>query len=824
MAEQDDSWRTPALRQKVLSEIDEVINASGNPAGKSSQDMENHIFQKASSREEYLSFVARVIIHMREMNDRSMSASNPHLAAALNAPNSSGTGDMWNTGGNNPGGQVAGQGVMVGQMSMLQNQLGGGVQNTQGGQSMLQSQLNQPMHRGPMQHPMRMNANPMMNQGPGGVSQLQNQLSQPSQLHARLTQPSQLQSQLQSGMDGSGGMRMQIQTQPQQGPGQMVGSQLQNQLSQPPRGMNVPMGTTQFIGQNVVRGPGAMMPQSGPMRPTRARMPAGMRGVQQMNVMGPRPAGQVPQMQHMPRQQQMKPDSLMGMMGGNVNVSSQPMNMGNTPQPMYATAQGGPRPIMMNATSAGDKASTMGMMPNMSPQSQVSSGMHMQQVNSPMVPSPSLHVVSSPMPQPQRPGYQGSTMQGNVPINAGGPGIIRPSVPEDSPYLEKIRQLSKFVEPLQRMIAKLDDDDTDKMTKMKKLMDILTNPNTQVPMDTLLKCEQVLEKIVFSKGEMIGPSGPGSVPPPLSAATPTSIAGPPSVPTLEPTAGPPSNLPSLGSVPTPGPSQPNSAPPPSSTAGGGPPNAAPNAGVQGPPMDKASSGGAGGPPAVLAPPPNLPNMMTRDQQVLFGPLLETIASTLKSQFFNHTMERTFGQCMEALFGPEIRLPERTTVSFEDTLSDDESEDTVMLGGDECDDFERSDIPDALRREICGKDPEQYSFKRIQDLEFPSGHIVVECHLLDSKAPLVPPILIYVPRNYPEDSPPFCNSELPGYDKSTYLLNVKKDMLDRLKKLPERNTLSHILHVWEMSVRHAASVPMWLSNIHEGSKAKLFGKV
>jgi hypothetical protein len=32
--------------------------------------------------------------------------------------------------------------------------------------------------------------------------------------------------------------------------------------------------------------------------------------------------------------------------------------------------------------------------------------------------------------------------------------------------------------------------------KMKKLMDILTNPSTTVPMDMLLKCEHVLEKIV----------------------------------------------------------------------------------------------------------------------------------------------------------------------------------------------------------------------------------------------------------------------------------------------------------------------------------------
>ncbi|ENN79019.1 hypothetical protein YQE_04521, partial [Dendroctonus ponderosae] len=32
--------------------------------------MENHVFQKAKNREEYLSFVARLILHVREMNKK----------------------------------------------------------------------------------------------------------------------------------------------------------------------------------------------------------------------------------------------------------------------------------------------------------------------------------------------------------------------------------------------------------------------------------------------------------------------------------------------------------------------------------------------------------------------------------------------------------------------------------------------------------------------------------------------------------------------------------------------------------------------------------
>lgn len=35
--------------------------------------------------------------------------------------------------------------------------------------------------------------------------------------------------------------------------------------------------------------------------------------------------------------------------------------------------------------------------------------------------------------------------------------------------------------------------DGEKMTKMKKLLDVLSNPDTRIPLGTLLKCEAALE-------------------------------------------------------------------------------------------------------------------------------------------------------------------------------------------------------------------------------------------------------------------------------------------------------------------------------------------
>lgn len=41
----------------------------------------------------------------------------------------------------------------------------------------------------------------------------------------------------------------------------------------------------------------------------------------------------------------------------------------------------------------------------------------------------------------------------------------------------------------------------EKLTKMKNLLDILSNPNKRMPLETLMKCEVVLEKLDFKGRE-----------------------------------------------------------------------------------------------------------------------------------------------------------------------------------------------------------------------------------------------------------------------------------------------------------------------------------
>ncbi|XP_072047352.1 uncharacterized protein [Amphiura filiformis] len=64
----EDEWKTQSFRLKVVAQIDDAVRAAGNPTQKSSEDMENHLNQKARNREEYLALVARLILHMRDYN------------------------------------------------------------------------------------------------------------------------------------------------------------------------------------------------------------------------------------------------------------------------------------------------------------------------------------------------------------------------------------------------------------------------------------------------------------------------------------------------------------------------------------------------------------------------------------------------------------------------------------------------------------------------------------------------------------------------------------------------------------------------------------
>jgi len=77
-----------------------------------------------------------------------------------------------------------------------------------------------------------------------------------------------------------------------------------------------------------------------------------------------------------------------------------------------------------------------------------------------------------------------------------------PASQEDREYLEKVKSLEKYIEPLRNMIAKIgNENDQDRLTKMKKLLDILSNPGRRMPISTLQKCEDVLKRMALDTVE-----------------------------------------------------------------------------------------------------------------------------------------------------------------------------------------------------------------------------------------------------------------------------------------------------------------------------------
>uniref|UniRef100_A0A7N8Y2H7 Mediator of RNA polymerase II transcription subunit 15 n=1 Tax=Mastacembelus armatus TaxID=205130 RepID=A0A7N8Y2H7_9TELE len=73
----DSDWRSPQFRQNVVAQIEDAMRKAGTAHNKSSNDMENHVYVKAKSREEYLSLVARLIIHFRDIHKKALGGPDP---------------------------------------------------------------------------------------------------------------------------------------------------------------------------------------------------------------------------------------------------------------------------------------------------------------------------------------------------------------------------------------------------------------------------------------------------------------------------------------------------------------------------------------------------------------------------------------------------------------------------------------------------------------------------------------------------------------------------------------------------------------------------
>ncbi|XP_046996647.1 mediator of RNA polymerase II transcription subunit 15 isoform X2 [Schistocerca americana] len=612
MAGEEGSWRTAAFRQSVVSKIDEAIQRSGMPTAKNSVEMENHVFQKAKTKEEYLSFVARLILHVRELNAKK--------GQGMNGP----------AGG-------AGQ-TMQDPINALQTLARQGTGNAQmiGLGPQAAGMVPQPPNQIPASNLLQ-----TLNQRPGqplgGLTSLQNKvpdlgLGPGAQVGAIGQMAGQMQAQMQ---------------------GAQMGPQLTAQIQQ-----------QQLSGQmRVQMAPG----------PLQSQMQAQMQ-VQMQTQMGTQMAGQLPSQLHaqIPHIAQIQGSDNMMMANQASGFAGSRQFLRQSPSPSAPSPAG---------LTAGPASNQMAASPA-------------------LVPSPSSQL--TPMSVPQR--SVGMAPSPSSSLNTPGPAVPTPSPcsqQEDQAYIEKVRQLSKYIEPLRRMIAKMGNDDVEKLSKMKKLLEILSNPNKRMPLETLLKCEVVLEKLDFKRGE-------GILPPPT-------------------------------------------------------------------------------------------HISALKEHSLFNPLLEAVSNTLQSSFANHTLQRTFGPCLEALYGPEIKMmpPPLKKKKVEE---------------------QPNDIPDVLQGEIARLDQR---FKVSLDPTQQPGSRAVQllCWLDDKHLPCVPPVSLSVPEDYPQ-TPPRCHMAPHEYGSTGFLAAVREALASRILKLPGRFSVSQLLDTWEMSVRQASAPATVASQTQSTSAATL----
>ncbi|XP_074868643.1 mediator of RNA polymerase II transcription subunit 15 isoform X1 [Carettochelys insculpta] len=784
---QESDWRSANFRQKLVSQIDEAMRKAGVPHNKSSKDMESHVFMKAKTREEYLSLVARLIIHFRDIHNKKSQASvsdpmnalqnltggPPAGAAGMGMTSRAQGATMGGMSGLGPMGQqisLPGQ-QPLGTSGMTPHSMSGVSAATQQTQLQLQQMAQQQQQQFQQQQVVLQQQ--QQQQFQAQQFQVQQQQAAAAAAAAAQQQQQQQQQQLQAAQQQQHMLKLQMQQQ-QQNQQQMQQQQqqlqriAQMQLQQAAQAMQVQPQQQQQQQQQIPQQQIQQQPPQQVMQQQMQQMQQQQQQQQQQQVAQaqqsqlppqsqPQPmvsqaqaiSGQIPS-QVMPVtltpqqikamqvraqlvQQQQQQQQQQQAAAAAQAAQAQAAQMGATGQMITATmARGGmqirPRFPPTTAVSATPPSSiplggqqmpqvsqsSITMIPSPSPVQQAQTPQSMppppqpqpspqpgqptsqpnSNVSSGPAPSPSSFL-PSPSPQPSQSPAAARTPQ-NFSVPSPGPlntpgnpnSVMSPassSQSEEQQYLEKLKQLSKYIEPLRRMINKIDKNEDRKkdLSKMKSLLDILTDPSKRCPLKTLQKCEIALEKL---KNDM--------------------------------------------AVPTP-------------------------------------------------PPPPVP---PTKQQYLCQPLLDAVLANIRSPVFNHSLYRTFVPAMTAIHGPPI------TAQMASPRKRKYEED------------ERQTIPNVLQGEVARLNP-----KFLVNLD-PShcsnnGTVHLICKLDDKNLPNVPPLQLSVPADYPDQSPLWIDNSR-QYAANPFLQSVYQYMTSKLLQLPDKHSVTALLNTWAQSIRQA----------------------
>ncbi|XP_068216486.1 mediator of RNA polymerase II transcription subunit 15-like [Palaemon carinicauda] len=401
-----EDWKTWPFRQQMIQQLDDLIRQIPQSHLHNAQNLELQVFQRSQKREEYVQYITRVSMYLRDMStNNNQPNNNPHSQPVLLAPgpNSQMAGPGTHMGGTVT--QMAGPtGGMAGSVGPGPGQMITNAGSVVTGQNANMMAGQQPMHGNPrMGQPMPSNiqnktgdmSNWAENNRRMSMQQLAGNKKPPNITINQLNQPGKM-NPMPMSIPGQGGPTCQM-------------GQVPNQMM-----------------SNVGRATGTMQP--------RVPSPGFMAGVTVMPRQGTPSASASPV------------PSLSAQ-------SSQPSPAFISPSPSSMSSMV-PSPVGSNSGGMGRGTGHMG------------------------APSPSGMLNTPGQPQQPSPAQCVANSQG-----------------EDVAYREKVRELSKYIEPLRRVIERIGNEDVEKSRKMKQLYEILRNPQRRMSMETLKKCEDVLKRL-----------------------------------------------------------------------------------------------------------------------------------------------------------------------------------------------------------------------------------------------------------------------------------------------------------------------------------------
>ncbi|KAI6651537.1 Mediator of RNA polymerase II transcription subunit 15 [Oopsacas minuta] len=105
----------------------------------------------------------------------------------------------------------------------------------------------------------------------------------------------------------------------------------------------------------------------------------------------------------------------------------------------------------------------------------------------------------------------------------------------------------------------------------------------------------------------------------------------------------------------------------------------------------------------------------------------------------------------------------------------------------------------LKFEIERLDPRIFSVDIISTSNSVCFNLKLECNLKREGLPVVPPLIVKIPADYPRSSPESDLTE--HYDSTPFLRQVKKSFVEEMVSVAGEYTVSHLLTCWERVVRN-----------------------